>query len=384
MPMRNSRRRKPFLLAALVAVAATAGVVVWRVSVSEAQPVDGQSNAPAEVLVGPVTPPSVAVRPLVRPAAAMLVAAEVVKMPSLPATVPAAVTVPVTARVTAETMTAATLPTTAASTAPATAPIVVSSAAAAVILADAQRMLSTGNLVSARDILNPAITNGQISADDQRALMKLQAEINQTLVFSSRRLPGDTWIEAYTVQYGDVLQKITPNYSLTPAFVQRINNVPDARKLRAGHTIKLVKGPFHAIVTKSTFIMDVYLGAAGGEASLYVCSYPVGLGQDDSTPVGTWMVAPGRKSMNPTYYDPRGGGIIEAEDPKNPLGKRWIGLAGVEGDAVGKTSYGIHGTIEPDSIGKMASLGCVRLRNEDVAVVFEMLVEGKSTVIVKP
>ena len=43
---------------------------------------------------------------------------------------------------------------------------------------------------------------------------------------------------------------------------------------------------------------------------------------------------------------------------------------------------GIHGTIDPNSIGKQESLGCIRMRNEDVAIVFEMLVDSKSTVTV--
>jgi lipoprotein-anchoring transpeptidase ErfK/SrfK len=85
---------------------------------------------------------------------------------------------------------------------------------------------------------------------------------------------------------------------------------------------------------------------------------------------------------NPVYYSPRGEGVIEADDPANPLGEYWIGLAGVEGDAVGKESYGIHGTIDPTSIGRMESMGCIRLKNEDVAVLFSTLVEGKSTVLV--
>ena len=116
---------------------------------------------------------------------------------------------------------------------------------------------------------------------------------------------------------------------------------------------------------------------------MYVMTYGVGLGRDDSTPTGVWMVEPHKKIKNPTYFSPRGEGVIDADDPKNPLGERWIGLTGIDGHAVGKQSYGIHGTIEPDSIGKMASMGCIRMRNEDVERVFEMLVEGKSTVIVK-
>ena len=75
--------------------------------------------------------------------------------------------------------------------------------------------------------------------------------------------------------------------------------------------------------------------------------------------------------------------MIEADDPKNPLGERWIGLTGIDGHAVGKQSYGIHGTIRPESIGKQESMGCIRLTNDDVAKVFELLVGGKSTVTVR-
>ena len=84
------------------------------------------------------------------------------------------------------------------------------------------------------------------------------------------------------------------------------------------------------------------------------------------------------QGQEPRLLQPRGEGVIEADDPRNPLGDYWIGLSGLAGAAVGKESYGIHGTIEPDSIGKQASMGCVRLRNEDVAVVFQCLAEGRA------
>ena len=37
-------------------------------------------------------------------------------------------------------------------------------------------------------------------------------------------------------------------------------------------------------------------------------------------------------------------------------------------DNFGKTSYGIHGTLEPETIGKQASMGCVRLKMEDIQI----------------
>ena len=170
---------------------------------------------------------------------------------------------------------------------------------------------------------------------------------------------------------------------MTADWIQRLNGISDPRRVQAGRTLKIVRGPFHAVVDKSEFVMEIYLGSPGEAGSLYVAGFPVGLGADDSTPTGTWSVETHKKIKNPTYFSPRGEGVIEADDPENPLGEFWIGLTGIDGQAVGKESYGIHGTIEPDSIGKQASMGCIRMAKDDIALVFELLVEGKSTVIVR-
>ena len=72
------------------------------------------------------------------------------------------------------------------------------------------------------------------------------------------------------------------------------------------------------------------------------------------------------------------GVTMERDDPNNPIGERWIGLD----DGNGKpTSYGIHGTIDPSSIGKAHSRGCIRLRNEDVEEVYDFLGVGSEVVI---
>jgi lipoprotein-anchoring transpeptidase ErfK/SrfK len=291
-----------------------------------------------------------------------------------PATLPAgATTLP------ALTIVSTTLPT----TLPTTNPTFNLSGAAA--LTEAQTDKAAGNLVQARALANHALQTGQLSVDEEAAARKLASDINQILVFSPRKIPNDPWADQYSVQPGETLEKIAPRYDLTWPFVQHINKISDPKRLRYGVNLKLVKGPFHAVVTKSRFTIDIYLGAPGGPGSLYVCTFPVGLGQDDSTPTGTWEVAPHRKLVHPQYFDPRGGGLVyDAMDPKNPLGEFWIGLTGTDGDAVGKQSYGIHGTIEQDSIGKQSSMGCVRLRKGDIDQVYEMLVEGKSVVIVKP
>jgi lipoprotein-anchoring transpeptidase ErfK/SrfK len=65
--------------------------------------------------------------------------------------------------------------------------------------------------------------------------------------------------------------------------------------------------------------------------------------------------------------------------PGNPLGARALYLfsGGVD------TLYRIHGTTEPESIGKSVSSGCVRMLNEDVAYLFEQVAIG-TRVIVRP
>ena len=126
--------------------------------------------------------------------------------------------------------------------------------------------------------------------------------------------------------------------------------------------------------------MDLYL------QDLYVRSYRIAVGAPDKvTPEGVWKVA--EKLPNPTYHPPPTAEvheIIAADDPRNPLGEHWIGLEGVEGDAIGRSGFGIHGTIEPENIGKPVSDGCIRMLNEDVAFVYSLLVTGKSRVTVVP
>jgi lipoprotein-anchoring transpeptidase ErfK/SrfK len=92
--------------------------------------------------------------------------------------------------------------------------------------------------------------------------------------------------------------------------------------------------------------------------------FPVAVGAPHTpTPVGTFTIK--NRIPNPTYYRP---GKVIGPGPSNPLGTRWMGL-----DLKG---YGIHGTDEPQSIGHARSHGCVRLRNDDVEQLFELLRPG--------
>ena len=246
------------------------------------------------------------------------------------------------------------------------------------LLAAGRKALASNEWVPAREHFNEAIATGLAGAELDQARADL-TRINMETVFSPRVMPEDTLVGRHIIQPGETLGVIAKKYAVSDDFLARINNIKDKNRIRGGQTIKVVNGPFHVVVDVKRFTLSVYLGQ-GSERTL-MKQFSVGLGRDRSTPIGMWRVR--NKLVNPTYYPPRGGLIIAADDPKNPLGERWIGLQGVSGDALGQERYGIHGTIDPASIGQNASMGCIRLYNEDVEELFDLLIPGKSTIEVR-
>ena len=64
---------------------------------------------------------------------------------------------------------------------------------------------------------------------------------------------------------------------------------------------------------------------------------------------------------------------------------RWIiALKGIEPHNKDFAGYGIHGTIDTTSIGKQASMGCIRMMPQDVEVVYELLTEPNSIATISP
>lgn len=245
---------------------------------------------------------------------------------------------------------------------------------AAALLASAGRALEQKDPVLARAHFSEAVTAGLPPKDELAARTELR-RLGRRTIFSGAVEPGDPFAAYYVLVPGDTLSKVASAHDVTAELLARINNIADVNRITAGRRIKTIRGPFHARVTKSTFTLDVFLG------DTLVDHFKVGLGAEGATPTGQWRV--NSKLKNPTYYSPRGQGIISAGDPKNPLAERWLGLEGIAGEALGQMRYGIHGTIEPESIGKNASLGCIRMHNKDVEVLFDLLIAGKSTVEVR-
>lgn len=243
---------------------------------------------------------------------------------------------------------------------------------------DGARRKSSQDPIAARRELNTLLAT-RLAPSDERQVRDELAKLAEQTVFSSNKDQTDPLVTLYKIEDNDNLQKIGRKFKVPYEVVMSVNGIRDARRIRAGQTLRVPNGPFHAKISKSQFRLDVYL------QDTFVRSYSVGLGKDSGTPEGAWLVD--NKLPNPTYYPPASAEqkrIVSPNDPKNPLGEHWIGLNGVSGDAKGQDGFGIHGTIDPDSIGKSASLGCVRMHNADVAALYNLLQEKQSTVTTLP
>ena len=236
--------------------------------------------------------------------------------------------------------------------------------------------------VRARAELTRLLDSNALSAAERAQAYAGINKLAEKLFFSPKIVAGDTVSQSYVVKKGDSLAKISSREKLGTdwRFVQRINGMASEKALRPDMRLKLAHGPFDAEVVKADFRINIYAGT--GSDRVMVASFPCGTGTNDSTPVGTFKVRSGSKLIDPQWTNPRTGEKFAANDPKNPIGERWIGLQGTTPDTAKFTGYGIHGTTEPQSIGQQMSMGCVRLGDAEVEVVYELIGE-QSTIVIR-
>ena len=218
-------------------------------------------------------------------------------------------------------------------------------------------LLQKGDYVSAHRDLSKIYWN----QPESRRIIQERLDRNARLIYFS---PQPHFLEPCIIQPGDYLQRIAPRYRISWQYLASMNGI-SPRRIRAGQKLKVIKGPFSAFVDLSDFELTVHCHG------FYVKRYQIGIGKDGASPIGRFSVL--NKVEKPQWTDPDGR-VVPADDPTNPLGTHWIDI----GD-----SFGIHGTIDPASIGKAESRGCIRMRNSDVNEVYNLLITG-SEVVIRP
>lgn len=192
--------------------------------------------------------------------------------------------------------------------------------------------------------------------------------LNIAILFSPQitEPPDGPKSEIYTVKAGDTIEGIAKKYNTTTDLIMASNGIKDPRTIQIGNRYKIVTDEFSIIVSKSKNILTLLAG------NIVMKEYPVGTGEYDKTPIGDFKIR--NKIPEPPWKG------IPYGDPKNVLGTRWMGLVN-EGDTI--PGYGIHGTWEPETIGKSVSQGCIRMLNEEVEELFKIVPVGTKVKIIE-
>lgn len=232
-------------------------------------------------------------------------------------------------------------------------------------LANEAKELEAKNALSeAGDIYRRLINEYPNSSDVMKWQKKLE-EITLRLLFSpvitSKSL-------LYQIQPGDTLVKIAKQFKTTVEMIKRANNLT-TDTIVPGQKIKVWNAPFSIFVDKS---QNTLLLKSDEEI---VKTYIVSTGKNNCTPVGTFKIVV--KQIDPPWFKTEANGttkVIPPGSPENALGSRWMGFD--------LPKYGIHGTIEPQELGKQVTEGCVRLSNPDVEELYMIVPAGTEVAIV--
>ncbi len=198
-------------------------------------------------------------------------------------------------------------------------------------------------------------------------------------------LPSDFAAQAKLKHMGYLssVQELAERFHMSVTLLQALN--PNADFAAAGTSIVVTQpgngdlgGDVARVeVDKSDNQLRVY-----DAANKLTAAFPATVGSTERpAPSGAWAVA--FVTFNPDYtYDPKRltfgkkseGPLTIAPGPNNPVGSTWIQLT--------KPTYGIHGSPDPQLVGKTASHGCVRLTNWDASALGHAVKKGAPVVFV--
>ncbi len=223
----------------------------------------------------------------------------------------------------------------------------------------ATRLRKAHDLVRAKEIYKKIFTEHSDYVNIE-AVQKDLEDVNMQIIFSN--IPTEDTV-IHDVKRGDTLGKLAKKYGTTIDLI-KINNNLKSDVIRIGQKLRIWNKPFNILVDKSQNILILK------KDNEVLKVYTVSTGENNSTPVGTFSII--IKLVDPVWFNR--GVVVPPESPENALGSRWLGF-----DIPG---YGIHGTVEPETIGQQVTAGCVRMRNEEVEELYKVIPLRTKVVVV--
>ncbi len=205
-------------------------------------------------------------------------------------------------------------------------------------------------------LTSPPLTNYTVTPQDLARLQPLSS----------------TWLgksQQSALDYETILELVAEKGHAHPALIRRLNPGINWGSLAAGAVLQMPDAARPGLSNKAAFatirLGDKVLEAFDADSRL-MAHFPCSIAQRvEKRPVGALHVAV--IAPNPNYtFDPElfpesaeahqlKTKLLLPPGPNNPVGAVWIGLD--------KTGYGIHGTPNPEQVGRTESHGCFRLAN---------------------
>jgi lipoprotein-anchoring transpeptidase ErfK/SrfK len=226
-------------------------------------------------------------------------------------------------------------------------------------ITEAENLIGQDKLVEGRKMYKDALPKLEDKPEAFKDVQKRIEELNMQILMSSQI---DENSIAYEVKSGDSLTRIARQNNTTVDLIKKVNHL-QGDILRLGQKLKVISAKFYLVIDKA---QNTLVLKCGDET---IKTYLVATGKNNCTPVGTFKIT--NKLVDPTWF--KAGMVLAANSPDNILGPRWMGL-----DLKG---YGIHGTVEPDKLGQQVSEGCVRMRNDELIELYDIVPAGTEVTI---
>jgi lipoprotein-anchoring transpeptidase ErfK/SrfK len=203
------------------------------------------------------------------------------------------------------------------------------------------------------------------------------------------------------LHYGSIEEALAEKYHTTPATLRALNRGADfsagslivVPAVRPEDSATEPANDWEATLDKLSVAKDQPVAAkvvvdksdrhvrVFDKSGKLIAQFPATIGSThDPLPLGRWKIR-GVARLPPFDYNPELFWDAEKGDekaklppgPNGPVGVAWIDLS--------KPHYGIHGTPDPEMVGRTYSHGCIRLTNWDAAKLAQMVRTGTPAVL---
>jgi LysM repeat protein len=226
------------------------------------------------------------------------------------------------------------------------------------VLAEARALLDQNRWADAHLRLSALYDNPQIPPQEARGIVQILDDLAARVVYSRQHLLEG----AYQVQWGDTLERIATGYSVPPQLLAKINGLADPQNLPPGTELKVLRGPFNAIINLGRFELTLMVNGR------YAGRFRIGIGTDSAKLEGNYVVREKRTQVPYAYADRS----VVPEKSQTPNQIFILDLG---------NGVSIHGTTDARGIGRAGNQGSICLGQPDIDDVFGILSVGSKVVI---